>query len=87
MRINDVSLKIDIIKDPPPHFGKTTIMNKIQVDSLENIAVGKLLALFGRADAKDFIDLYFLLKIEKKFSLDELFIMGKKKDQGLQSFI
>jgi predicted nucleotidyltransferase component of viral defense system len=86
LQIKKDSLKIDIVKDTPPHFGKITVVEEIPVDSLENISVGKLLALFGRADAKDFIDLYFLLKIKKKFTLSELFIMAKKKDTGLHEF-
>lgn len=86
LRIKKNSLKVDIVKDTLPHFGKIKIVDRISVDSLENISVGKLLALFGRADAKDFIDLYFLLKFEKKFSLEEIFIMAKKKDAGLGEF-
>lgn len=69
LRIKKNFLKIDVVKDTLPYFGKVKIVDKIPVDSLENISVGKLLALFGRADAKDFIDLYFLLKLEKEFSL------------------
>lgn len=79
------TLKVDIVKDVPIRFGKTKLINGIVVDSLENIAVGKLLAMFGRANAKDFIDLYFLLK-KKKISFQEIFTMAKKKDLGLSEF-
>ena len=43
------------------------------------------MAAFGRADAKDFIDLYFLLK-EKRADFDNIFAMAKKKDLGLSEF-
>jgi len=86
LRIKNSSLKIDVVKDTLPHFGTVKEVNEIRVDSLENISVGKLLALFGRGDAKDFIDLYFLLKIEKKITLEEIFSMAKKKDFGLEEF-
>lgn len=79
------TLKVDIVKDVPIHFGTIKKSNGIFIDSLENISVGKLLAAFGRADAKDFIDLYFLFK-EKKIDFHNIFTMAKKKDLGLSEF-
>lgn len=79
------TLKIDVVKDVPIHFGKTKRVREVIIDSLENIAVGKLLALFGRADAKDFVDLYFLLK-EKRISFQKIFTLARKKDAGLSEF-
>lgn len=58
-----------MVKDTPIHFGKIKKIDNFRIDSLENIAVGKLLALFGRADAKDFLDVYFLLKAKKIINL------------------
>ncbi len=78
-------LKIDIVKDIPVHFGRIRNIGGINIDSLENIAVGKLLAIFGRTAPKDFIDVYFLLK-EKKLDFDKLFKLAKKKDLGLNEF-
>lgn len=80
------TLKVDLVKDTPMHFGKVRKINGFQIDSPENIGVGKLLALFGRADAKDFIDLYFLLHIKRKFDFNKLFNLSKKKDLGLSEF-
>lgn len=85
-KVKNEELKIDIVKDTPAHFGTLKKIPNIQVDSLENIAVGKLLALFGRADAKDFIDLYFILEIEKKFTFKKLYNLTKNKDSGLSEF-
>src|SRR3989344_3639315 len=68
LKIGNDSLKINMVKDTPPHFGEVRVLESLRIDSLENIAVGKLLALFGRADTKDFIDIYFLLEIEKNFT-------------------
>lgn len=85
-KTNKDELKIDIVKDTPVHFGSLKKISNYQIDSLKNIAVGKLLALFGRADAKDFIDLYFLLEVEKKFTFNKLYNLAKKKDIGLSEF-
>lgn len=79
------TLKIDIAKDVPVHFGKIRKVGPFYIDSLENIAVGKLLAIFGRAAPKDFIDVYFLLK-EKKVDFKRIFESAKKKDLGLNEF-
>ena len=48
------------------------------------IAANKLVALFGRADIKDFVDVYLLL--HSGYELDELFKMAKEKDPGLEWF-
>lgn len=82
---NKMSLKIDVVKDIPIHFGKLEKIKNVWVDSLENIAVNKVLAIFGRTDAKDFIDLFFLTK-EKGLKFDSLFKKAKKKDLGLNEF-
>jgi len=79
------TLKIDVVKDVPVHFGKIKKVKRLRIDSLENIAAGKLLAIFGRTDAKDFIDFYFLIK-KKKLSFKTLFKKAKKKDLGLNEF-
>ena len=55
-------LKIDFVKEIPIHFGQFKMQGKIRIDSLENIGSNKVLTIFGRRDAKDFIDLYFILK-------------------------
>lgn len=78
-------LKIDVVKDVPIHFGIIKKVENIRIDSLENIVVGKILAVFGRADAKDFIDLYFLFG-KKGLSFQKFFALAKKKDLGLNEF-
>lgn len=78
-------LKVDLVKDIPVQFGKVKNVRGIFVDSIENITVNKLLAIFGRTDAKDFIDFYFLLR-EKKFNFGDIFDKAKKKDIGLSEF-
>lgn len=86
LRTGEGLLKTDLVKDVPVHFGKIKTEGRVKIDSLENIATGKLLALFGRADPKDFIDLYFLWEKEKIMSFEETLKMAKEKDLGLQEF-
>ena len=58
---------------------------KLKVDNLVDISANKLLALFGRATLRDFIDIYFLVK-KKKFSFEELIRNAKAKDSGFDLY-
>ena len=79
------SLKVDLVKDIPVHFGEIVTKSGVRIDSLENIGSNKVLAVFGRTDAKDFIDLYWILqRTELKF--DDLYRQAEQKDSGLSEF-
>jgi predicted nucleotidyltransferase component of viral defense system len=77
-----LSLKIDIVKDIPVHFGEIIHHGKVRVDSLENIGSNKILAIFGRTEAKDFIDFYWLLQ-HTPLTFTYLYELAKTKDLGL----
>jgi predicted nucleotidyltransferase component of viral defense system len=75
-------LKVDLVKDVPGHIGEPVVMNGIKVDNLENIGANKVLAVFGRTDAKDFIDLYWILQ-NTDLKFDNLYLDALEKDLGL----
>lgn len=77
-------LKLDLVREVGPQFGEPQCFSGIIVDSLLNVAVNKVRTLFGRAAAKDFVDLYFLLRAG--FDLDELMELAKEKDPGFTEF-
>ncbi|MBN2386654.1 MAG: nucleotidyl transferase AbiEii/AbiGii toxin family protein [Anaerolineales bacterium] len=79
------SLKVDLVKDVPVHFGPLVERDGIRLDSLENIGSNKILAIFGRTDAKDFIDLYWMLH-HTGLKFDQLFHQANQKDLGLSEF-
>ncbi|KKP47655.1 MAG: hypothetical protein UR39_C0003G0057 [Candidatus Woesebacteria bacterium GW2011_GWA1_33_30] len=79
------TLKIDFVKDIPVHFGEFKMVDKVRIDSLENIGSNKVLTILGRSDAKDFIDLYFILQ-KTKLKFDFLYELATKKDLGLSEF-
>lgn len=83
--VNKSTLKVDLVKDIPVHFGDVKQEGKIKIDSLENIGSNKITAIFGRTDHKDFIDLYYILN-ETKFTFDQLVSLAKQKDLGLTDF-
>jgi hypothetical protein len=45
----------------------------------KELAVDKVLAVFGRSEARDFVDLYAL---EHFFRLEDLFVLAAEKDRG-----
>ena len=62
-------------------FQRLNPFNKIDnfnIDSLEDIGANKIMALVDRVDAKDFVDIYFLLK-ENMFSIKELLELANRK--------
>jgi predicted nucleotidyltransferase component of viral defense system len=77
-----IPLKVDIVKDVPVHQGGVHMEELVRVDSLENIGSNKVLAVFGRTDAKDFIDLYWILH-NTTLDFELLFRWAQQKDLGL----
>lgn len=55
------------------------------MDTLENIGSNKVLAIYGRFEPKDFIDLFWIIK-NTDWDFETLFELAKKKDQGLFEF-
>lgn len=56
----------------------------LKVDSLRDIAANKLLTVFGRANLRDFVDVYFLVK--ERFTKKELIEDATKKDPGFDLY-
>jgi hypothetical protein len=69
--------EIDVASDArlfPPELS-----HGIQMLTGEELAVDKLLALFGRAEARDFTD---LMAVESRYGLDHLLELAAEKDRG-----
>jgi len=52
--------------------------------ALEELAADKLLALFGRAEARDFVDVHALAR---RFSADALLGLAQEKDAGFDGYV
>jgi hypothetical protein len=81
---NEPPLKVDLVRDAGQVFGEQLVVNGVRVDALDNIAVNKVTAIFGRAAAKDFVDLYFIL--QAGYTMEQLLPLAKEKDLGLTEF-
>lgn len=78
-------LKIDVVSDVAWRWGIPELRESFMIDNLKNIAINKVGAILGRLDAKDYIDLYLILKREK-WDIFELITLAQKKDGGLEPF-
>lgn len=77
-------LKIDLVRDFGPQYGKRLRIDRVIVDSIENIGVNKITAILGRTEPKDFVDLYFIL--QAGYDFDDLLAKAQTKDLGLHPF-
>jgi len=74
----DDFLKIDFNYYPFPRIEKGIIYKNISVDSLFDIAVNKTHTIAMKARARDFIDIYFIIKKEG-WGFDNLLMQAKAK--------
>lgn len=72
----NLTLKLDFAYYPYPRLEEGSAYGNLQVDSLTDIAVNKLLSILQRTEVKDYVDLYFLLK---KFTVWDLITGVKAK--------
>ena len=82
---DDESFKIQLAYDSPFLLAEFGEEEGLKFHSFEDIAAGKLLALYGRAEERDFIDVYCIVK-SGKISLEKIIELGKKKDPGLDEY-
>lgn len=59
--------------------GKGKKYNKLEIDNLFDIAVNKIDTILSREKARDFIDLYFIMKNTKDFNFSDILKGLKKK--------
>jgi predicted nucleotidyltransferase component of viral defense system len=78
------NLKVDLALDSPFRFAPTELSNiGVQVNDFLDIQADKTLAFFGRAEPRDAVDLYFLLR---KTNFEELAKLARQKDTGFDLY-
>lgn len=79
----DNSLRIQLAYDSPFRFAEPVPTSLGLVNDYQDIVVDKLLALFGRAEPRDAVDLYFILQ---EVDFWELADMASQKDTGFDLY-
>lgn len=79
-------VKMDFAFDTPFRLLPTQIDQQfeIHIDNVTDISCNKLSALFGRAEAKDFVDVYFICQELMPFS--ELYPLAQQKHVGMTNY-
>ncbi|MEW6685618.1 MAG: nucleotidyl transferase AbiEii/AbiGii toxin family protein [Candidatus Edwardsbacteria bacterium] len=76
--------KIQLAYDSPFRFEEPIDSNiGVKVNDYKDLTVDKLLAFFGRAEPRDVVDLFFILKTENFWELTQL---ASKKDPGFDLY-
>lgn len=86
MAVNDLTSNECVLVDVGHDFRlKAAVDTAIgRVVDVEELAADKLLALFGRAEARDFVDLFHL---HKQLGIDRILRVAKQKDPGLDRHV
>lgn len=71
-------LKVEFTVYPFAPLHPRTAQSAVLIDSLDDLAANKLMALIDRIEPKDFVDLYFLLR-ENHTTLDRIRALVKQK--------
>lgn len=74
-------VKIHLAYESPFRFSEPVKIKNLIVNNYLDLITDKFLAFYGRAEARDAVDLYFILT-EEKIDFWELSEYAKKKDQG-----
>lgn len=75
---NHHEVKFEFVHYPFPALGRRTRWHGVLVDSLDDIAANKVMALLDRHEPKDAVDLYYLMT-KKGFTSARLFALAQKK--------
>ena len=84
IRVRD-ELRVDFVRDVPFRVGVPFQKGTWRVDTLENILLNKVTTVLSRLDAKDYVDLYFLLK-ERPERILSLLKEASQKDASVDPF-
>ncbi len=85
LRQGTEEIRFQLAYDTPFHLAEFSEHDGVQVHSLDDLAAGKLLALFTRAEERDFVDVYLLVH-EKGYTVDHLIELARRKDPGVDDY-
>jgi predicted nucleotidyltransferase component of viral defense system len=79
-------IEFDFAQDSPYRLEPTRLDPELNlwVDNPTDIACNKLLALFDRAEPKDFVDIYFV--VQEIYPFDHLVTLARRKHVGMDDY-
>jgi len=85
LREGSDEIRIQLAYDTPFHLAEFAERDGVRIHSLDDLAAGKLLALFARAEERDFVDVYLLVR-EKRYTMAQLVELARRKDPGFDEY-
>jgi predicted nucleotidyltransferase component of viral defense system len=84
VKAENASLKVDLALDSPFRFeDPLTSEYGVRVNNYQDLRIDKLLAYYGRAEPRDAIDLFFIMKTEP---IEMLMKQAAQKDPGFDRY-
>lgn len=78
LKLPHAELKVDFNYYPFARIDKSNKWKGLEIDSLEDIAANKVHTIYTKARARDFVDLFFIMR-NKKWDLKKLIALAKIK--------
>lgn len=85
LKEGEEEIRFQLAYDTPFRLGDLSEKDGINVHALDDLAAGKLLALFARSEDRDFIYVYFLVQ-ENEYTMQQLIELARRKDPGLDEY-
>ena len=82
VRSDGETIEVDLGRDS--HWRPAVHLNGHPIRSIDELAVDKTLSVFGRAEARDFVDLYSL---RDRYDIDDLLAWAVQKDRGFDRYV
>lgn len=79
-------IKVDVVLDEPPRIASPIQVERVWVDSLEDILANKMGCLVSRNEVKDYLDLFYLIPTSH-LTMKEIIDLGLIKEGGLDPLI
>lgn len=79
LKLKNNVIKTEFTYFPFPRIEKKVKTGNLYVDSLLDIAVNKVFTIYQNPRSRDFIDLYFILRKERGWTLDDLVKKAREK--------
>jgi predicted nucleotidyltransferase component of viral defense system len=72
-------LKVEFTRYPFPRCDAGIEIDNVRIDSLRDIIANKLVALTDRRDAKDYVDVYFAIRMKPDLDIEDLIRTAEQK--------
>lgn len=86
VRRREEATRVELVRDSPFHLDPRDLTYEgVRIDSFRDLAANKLQAAFGRAEPRDLVDIYVLVR-DGHCPFEDLLVWASEKDPGLDAY-